>query len=81
MGYGLGALLVAVGLILALAVQDSISGVDTTMIGWILTVVGLVVLGLTAFTLNKSRGTATTATTTHADGTQTTTERATTTDV
>ena len=36
MGYGLGVFLLALGLILALAVQDSISGIDITLIGWIL---------------------------------------------
>ena len=36
MGYGLGVFLVAIGLILALAVQDSIEAIDLTMIGWIL---------------------------------------------
>ncbi|TIC80900.1 DUF6458 family protein [Nocardioides sp. GY 10127] len=75
MGYGLGAFLVAVGLILALAVQDTINGVDTTMIGWILFVVGLGVVVLTAVTLNRSRGVTSSTTTTHSDGSQTTTER------
>ena len=36
MGYGLGAFLLAVGLILALAVTDTVNGVDLTMVGWIL---------------------------------------------
>jgi uncharacterized protein DUF6458 len=34
--------LLAVGLILALAVEDSISGVDLSLVGWILALVGLV---------------------------------------
>ena len=55
MGYGLGAFLLAVGLILALAVQDSISGVDLQMVGWILTIVGLLSLLLTAVTANRGR--------------------------
>ena len=55
MGYGVGVFLLALGLILALAVQDAISGVDLTMVGWILAAVGVLALVLTAFTLN-SRG-------------------------
>lgn len=47
MGIGVSIFLIAVGLILALAVSDSISGVDLTMVGWILTAVG--VLGLVLF--------------------------------
>jgi len=73
MGYGLGVFLLAVGLILALAVQDGISGVDLTMIGWILTLAGLLVIVLTAVQANRSRRTS--AVTTHADGTRTVTER------
>jgi uncharacterized protein YacL len=75
MGYGFGIFLLAVGLILALAVQDTISNVDLTMVGWILALVGALLIVLTAVTLNRSRGARTVATTTHADGTQTTTER------
>ena len=55
MGYGVGVFLLALGLILALAVQDAISGVDLTMVGWILAAVGVLALVLTAVTLN-SRG-------------------------
>ncbi|MDO3396100.1 DUF6458 family protein [Nocardioides cremeus] len=68
MGYGLGAFLIALGLILALAVQDAIEGVDLQMVGWILTIVGLGVLILTAVTLNSNRRKGTTQTTTHSDG-------------
>ena len=75
MGYGLGVFLLAVGLILAFAVQDAISGVDLTMVGYILAGVGVLSIVVTAITLNRSRGASTVATTTHADGTQTTTER------
>ena len=71
MGYGFGGFLLAGGLILALAVQDQVSGVDLTMIGWILAGVGAVILIATAFTLNGSRKRKTVATTTHADGRQT----------
>ena len=71
MGYGVGVFLLAVGLILALAVQDTISGVDLTMVGWILTAVGVLALVLTAVTLNRRNGAQTRATTTHPDGAQT----------
>lgn len=53
MGYGLGIFLVALGLILALAVEDAISGVDLAMIGWILALAGLLIVILTAITLNR----------------------------
>lgn len=44
MGIGVSIFLIAVGAVLALAVDDSISGVDLSVIGWILVLVG--VLGL-----------------------------------
>ena len=75
MGYGLGIFLLALGLILALAVQDTISNVDLTMIGWILALAGVVVLVLTAVQTNRGRRTSTVSTTTHPDGSQTTTEQ------
>jgi len=75
MGYGFGAFLLAVGLILALAVTDEINGVDLTTVGWILALVGLAVIMLTAVTWNRSRGTRSVATTTHSDGTQSVSER------
>ena len=55
MGYGLGVFLIALGLILALAVNDSLNGVDLTMVGWILALAGLLVIALTAFQANKAR--------------------------
>jgi hypothetical protein len=67
--------LLAVGLILAFAVQDAINGVDLTMVGYILAGVGALAIILTAATLNRSRGASTVSTTTHPDGSQTTTER------
>jgi hypothetical protein len=73
MGYGLGVFLLALGLILALAVTDSINNVDLTMVGWILALAGLLVIVLTAVQLNRSRRT--TAVTTHADGSRTVDER------
>lgn len=75
MGYGLGAFLLAVGLILALAVTDNINGVDLTTVGWILAAVGALVIVLTAITWNRGRSNRSVATTTHADGSQTVQER------
>ena len=73
MGYGLGVFLLAVGLILALAVQDSIDAVDLTMAGWILALAGVLVIALTAFQANRSRRT--TAVTQHSDGSETVQQR------
>lgn len=75
MGYGVGATLLVVGLILALAVEDRISGINLTMVGWILAAVGALVLILTAFTLNRGRRARSLDTTTHSDGSQTVRER------
>jgi hypothetical protein len=72
MGYGIGVFLLALGLILALAVQDAISGVDLTMVGWILAAVGVIALVLTAVTLNsRGRGTRIQTASTRSDGGQT----------
>ncbi len=68
MGYGLGAFLLAVGLILALAVTDQVNGVDLTMVGWILALVGILSLVLTAVTANRARSVRTTETTTDSAG-------------
>ena len=75
MGYGLGVFLLAVGLVLALAVTDSVSGVDLTMVGWILALVGVLALVLTAVTANRARGARSVETTQHGDGTHTVSER------
>jgi hypothetical protein len=75
MGYGLGVFLLAIGLILALAVRDMIDAVDLTLIGWILAGCGALVIVLVALQNNRTRGASTVATTTHSDGTQTTTEK------
>jgi hypothetical protein len=75
MGYGFGAFLLVVGLVLALAVNDTVSGVDLAMIGWIMALVGLGVLILSAFTWNAGRRTRSVATTVHPDGSQTVQER------
>jgi hypothetical protein len=75
MGYGFGAFLLVLGLVLALAVTDQVSGVDLTMVGWIMAIVGVLVIVLTAATLSRARGTRSVATTTHSDGSQTVSER------
>ena len=75
MGYGLGVFLLALGLILALAVRDTIDAVDLTLIGWILAACGALVIVLVAVQANRTRGASTVATTTHSDGTQTSTEK------
>ncbi len=72
MGFGFGGFLLVIGLVLALAVTDSVNGVDLTMVGWIMALVGLALILLTAATRGGSRGTRrATTTTTHRDGTQT----------
>jgi uncharacterized protein YacL len=75
MGYGLGVFLLAVGLILALAVQDMIDAIDLTMIGWILCLAGLLVIALTAIQTNARRRSSTVATTTDDQGRSATTHR------
>ena len=74
MGYGLGIFLLALGLILAFAVRDAITGVDLTMVGYILAAVGALAIVLTAVTANRARGAHNVSTTTRSDGSQTTTE-------
>ncbi len=54
MGIGLGIFLIVVGAILAFAVQDSISGVDLTMIGYICLGAGLLAL-IIALIVNAQR--------------------------
>ena len=71
MGYGAGAFLLVVGLVLALAVQDRIDGVDLQAAGWICAGAGVVLIVLTAATLNRGRRARAVTTTTHADGSQT----------
>lgn len=48
MGIGVSIFLIAVGLILALAVDYSVAGLDIQFVGWILAVVGLIGLIMTA---------------------------------
>jgi hypothetical protein len=75
MGYGLGIFLLAVGLVLALAVTDSVSGVDLTMVGWILAAVGLLAVLLTAVTANRARGVRSVETRQNDDGSHSVSER------
>ena len=55
MGYGLGVFLLAIGLILALAVRDSIDAIDVTLVGWILAGCGVLVIVLQALQANRTR--------------------------
>ena len=48
MGYGLGVALLVIGLILALAVEFDVAGLDIHVIGWILVIGGIAVIALTA---------------------------------
>ena len=49
MGIGASIFLIALGLILALAVEFLVAGLDIQVIGWILVIVGVVGLILTMF--------------------------------
>jgi uncharacterized protein YacL len=75
MGYGAGIALLVIGLILALAVNAQVSGINIDMLGWILALGGVIVIALTAVQLNTRRRATEVRTTTHADGNQTYTER------
>lgn len=75
MGYGLGAFLLAVGLILAFAVTDTINGVDLTTVGYILALVGILSLVLTAVTANRGRRVRTVETTQDSAGGHVVSER------
>ena len=46
MGIGVSILLIAIGAILAFAVEAEVSGVDITTVGWILLIVGIIGLVL-----------------------------------
>ena len=49
MGIGVSIFLIALGAILAFAVNYSLSGVDIAVVGWILMIVGVIGLIMTAF--------------------------------
>ncbi len=56
MGYGLGVFLLALGLILALAVPDLVDAVDVPVaLGWIMVLVGLLVVVATAVQATRRR--------------------------
>lgn len=55
MGIGASIFLIAVGLILALAVEIEVAGIDIQVIGWILVIVGVVGLILTMAVLAPRR--------------------------
>ena len=55
MGIGVSIFLIALGAILAFAVEYEIGGVDIQVIGWILMVVGLIGLIMTAFIFGPRR--------------------------
>jgi membrane-bound ClpP family serine protease len=61
MGIGTGIFLIVVGAILSFAVQDMISGVDLTMIGYICMVAGVLAL-IISLVINQQR-----ANTTHTE--------------
>ena len=76
MGYGGPIGLIVVGLILALALEtQEVGPVRVSLIGWILTVAGVLWLILTVVQQNSRRRSSTVATTTDAHGRQATTER------
>lgn len=78
MGYGLGVVLLVLGLILALALNTTTVGpLNLATAGWILTVAGIAVIVITAVQTNARRRHTTVATTTDAQGRQATTERTT----
>ncbi|HEY0543048.1 MAG TPA: DUF6458 family protein [Actinoallomurus sp.] len=56
MGIGSGLVLIAIGAILAFATHFHVSGIDVQMIGWILMLVGVVMLVITlAYTRPRAR--------------------------
>jgi hypothetical protein len=56
MGFGVSLILIAVGLILALAINTDYSAVDIQTIGWIVTIVGAVGLVLSMIFWNSWAG-------------------------
>jgi hypothetical protein len=55
-GIGVGLLLIAVGAILAFAVEKELRGVDVQVVGWILMLVGMVGILLDLFLWRSWRG-------------------------
>jgi hypothetical protein len=58
MGIGVSIFLIAVGAILAFAVNTTVQGLDINVVGWILMVVGVIGLVMTAFIWGPRRGSA-----------------------
>lgn len=54
MGIGVGVVLLAVGLVLALAVGDSVEGINLPLVGWILAGVGALAI-VVALVMNGQR--------------------------
>lgn len=77
MGYGLGIFVAVVGLVLIFALDVDLPGVTDDTLGWILVLAGVLIVVLTAVQLNSRRRAQSTATTTHADGSQTVEQRTT----
>jgi uncharacterized membrane protein YhhN len=55
MGIGVSIFMIAVGAILAFAVNTSVSGLDIAVVGYILMIVGIVGLAMTVFILGPRR--------------------------
>ncbi|MDP3893662.1 DUF6458 family protein [Nocardioides sp.] len=75
MGYGGGVALITLGLILALAVEDRLGGVDLRLVGWILALAGAVLVVITLIQANTRRTRRTVASTSRDDGTEVVRER------
>ena len=56
MGIGVSVFLLAVGGILAFAVTDSLSGVDLTIVGYVLMIAGAIGLVMASLVLRRGRG-------------------------
>ena len=58
MGIGVGVFLIAIGLVLALAVDDTVNGMDLATVGWILAAAGVlgILLDLLLFAPRRRAG-------------------------
>ena len=74
MGYGLGIVLVMLGLFLSVALKADTPGLDLQTVGWILVLGGLAIVGLTAVQANQRRQSRVVEKTTEPDGSQVVTE-------
>jgi hypothetical protein len=73
-GYGLGIVLVMLGLFLAVALKADTPGLDLQTVGWILVLGGLAITALTAVQANQRRQSRVVEKTTEPDGSQVVTE-------